>query len=159
MLESINQIIGLESINQIIGLVLIIYLLDIIFVYLINKTTSLYSGMAETVKTTSLYSGMPETVSMKQQVFQYIIYFLLAFAIQKLILNSCKDVNFSSVIKSAPLLGLVIFSVYGFNTVCIVPDKCNWSIFGIDIVRGILLVTISSSLYYGINKFTSGKKK
>ena len=135
----------LESINQIIGLILIIYLLDVIFVYLINKTTS-------------LYSGMPETVSMKQQVFQYIIYFLLALAIQKLILSK-PDINFSSVIKSAPLLGLVIFSVYGFNTVCIIPDKCNWSIFGVDIVRGILLVTISSSLYYGINKFTSGKKK
>ena len=140
MLESINQI------NQIIGLVLIIYLLDIIFVYLINNITS-------------IYSGIPKAVDMKQIVFQYIIYFLLALAIQKLILNGCKDVDFSSVIKSAPLLGLVIFSVYGFNTVCIVPDKCNWSIFGIDIVRGILLVTISSSLYYGINKFTSSKKK
>jgi hypothetical protein len=136
----------LESFNQIIGLVLIIYLLDIIFVYLINKTTS-------------IYSGIPEAVDMKQKVFQYIIYLLLALAIQKLILNGCKDVDFKSIIKSAPLLGLVIFSVYGFNTVCIVPDKCNWSMFGIDIVRGILLVTISSSLYYGINKFTSGKKK
>ena len=136
----------LETFNQIIGLVFIIYILDIIFVYLINNTTS-------------IYSGIPKAVDMKQIVFQYIIYFLLALAIQKLILNSCKDVDFKSIIKSAPLLGLVIFSVYGFNTVCIVPDKCNWSMFGIDIVRGILLVTISSSLYYSINKYTSGKKK
>ena len=132
----------LESLNRFFGILIIIYLFDILYLFTINKTTSIYSN----IKQTTTFDWKP-----------YFIYIILALAIQSLVLAQADIGGFKSVLKSAPILGLVIFAIYGFNNIINIPDKWNWTLFTVDILRGFLLITITSLLYYGISQI--GAKK
>lgn len=114
---------------QILLLVVIVSLLDSIYLYLMQKHTTIYT--------------IPQPASMIQLVYSYIIWFTIAISIYFLIVSR-PDFSFATILKTAPLLGFAIFGIYGISNVLSLADKWSWNIVGIDILRGIILVTIST---------------
>jgi uncharacterized membrane protein len=66
------------------------------------------------------------------------IYFLIV---------SKSDFSFLNILKTAPILGLAIYGVYSLSNYTLNPDKWSLAFVGIDIVRGILIVMISTLIF------------
>ncbi len=115
---------------KILLLVIIVSLLDSIYLFLMQKYTKIYN-IQESLS------------SFREFIYSYGIWFIIALTIYYLIVSR-PDFKLSTILKTAPILGITIFGIYGLNNMLCFPDKWSWSLVGIDIIRGITLVTISS---------------
>jgi uncharacterized membrane protein len=54
------------------------------------------------------------------------------------------DYSLKIILQTAPVLGFAIFGIYGLSNMFCLRDKWPLSMVFIDIIRGIILVTIST---------------
>lgn len=133
-----------KIIIKIFTLFIIVSLIDLLFVRSINTIFSKIYPHIEPNK--------------KQIIIVSIFWLLIALGIYFLIVSK-PDFNFKALITTAPLLGIFIFSIYALNNFYNLTEKWNFGILGtigIDILRGIILVTFSCGVYY-LGKNTIGK--
>jgi len=73
-------------------------------------------------------------------------WFFIALLIYFLIVSR-PDFNFLTILKTAPLLGASIFGIYTLSNYMMNPEKWSFMMIGIDIVRGIILVSLSTIIF------------
>jgi hypothetical protein len=133
-----------KTIIKIFSLFIIVSLIDLIFIRSINTfIPKIYPHIKPNAKQISIV---------------YLFWFLIALAIYFLIVSK-PDFNLKTLIKSAPLLGIFIFLIYALSNFYNLSEKWNWMMLGtigMDILRGIILVTFSCGVYY-LGKNTIGK--
>ena len=122
---------------KILLLVIIVSLLDSIYMYIMQKYTTIY---------------IIEQSSLVHLLYSYIIWFTIAMSIYFLIVSR-PDFSFKTILKTAPLLGIAIFGIYGLNNMLSLSDKWSWKLVGIDIIRGIILVTFSTIIISFFRKY------
>ena len=73
-------------------------------------------------------------------------WFFIALLIYFLIVSR-PDFNFLTILKTAPILGAAIFGLYTLSNYMMNPEKWSFMMIGIDIVRGIILVSLSTIIF------------
>jgi hypothetical protein len=130
---------------QIIVLIIIISLLDSFYLFFLQK----YGKF--------LYNNIEFSNSFISVIYAYLVWFLIACAIYFLIISR-PDYTFTTILKTAPILGIVLFGINGFSQMIISPEKSSFMIIGIDIIRGIILVTLSTFIISLYRKFFKNQK-
>ena len=145
-----------KIIIKIFSLFIIVSLIDLLFVKSISSikdTIYPYISLKKIIEPSKILE-----INKKQIVFVSLFWLLIALAIYFLIVSK-PDFNLKTLIKTAPSLGIFIFSIYALSTFYNLSEKWNWGMLGtigIDILRGIILVTFSCGVYY-LGKNTIGK--
>jgi hypothetical protein len=123
----------------VIKILLLFIIVSLIDLFFIRSTNTIIPNIYPHIKANT-----------KQIFFVSIFWFLITLAIYFLIISK-PNFNFDTLIKNAPLVGIFIFSIYSLINLYNLNDKLNmgmFSKFGIDILRGIVIVTFSCGIYY-----------
>jgi uncharacterized membrane protein len=119
---------------QIFLLTALVAILDSLFLFFTQK----YAGF--------LYSSVLPQESLMNIVYIFACWFCIAMAIYFLIVSS-SDFSLLNILKRAPILGLAIYGIYSLSNYTLNPEKWSLTFVGIDIVRGILIVMISTIIF------------
>lgn len=120
---------------QIFLITAIISIIDSIYLFLTQKYLPfLYS------------TAIPPTDSYVNLLYIFGCWFLIGLSIYFLIVSR-SDFNFLTILKTAPVLGAAIFGIYTLSNYMISPEKSSLMMVGIDIVRGIILVSVSTIIF------------
>ncbi len=79
-------------------------------------------------------------------MYIFACWFFIALIIYFLIVSR-SDFNFLTILKTAPVLGAGIFAIYSLSNYIMSPEKWSLMMVGIDIVRGIILVSLSTIIF------------
>jgi uncharacterized membrane protein len=119
---------------QIFFLTALVAILDSLFLFLTQR----YVGF--------LYSSVLPEESLINIAYIFACWFCIGMAIYFCIVSR-SDFSFINVLKSAPVLGLAIYGIYSLGNFITNREKWSLTFVGIDIVRGILVVMISSMIF------------
>lgn len=119
---------------QVFLLTAIISILDSIFLFLTQKYLPFLYG-----------SALPGE-SMISIIYIFACWFAIGMAIYFLIVSR-SDFSFLTILKTAPVLGFAIYGVYTLANYSINPEKSSLLLVGIDLVRGIIIVTLSTMIF------------
>lgn len=119
---------------QIFFLTALVAILDSLFLFLTQK-------YAET-----FYSSVLPQESLINILYIFTCWFCIGMSIYFFIVSR-PDFSLANVLKSAPVLGLTIYGIYSLSNYTTNPEKWSLTMVGIDIVRGILIVMISSLIF------------
>lgn len=119
---------------QIFLLTAIVSLLDSIFLFLTQKYLP------------SLYGSVIPPESMISLVYVFASWFSIGMAIYFLIVSR-SDFSLITILKTAPVLGLAIYGIYTLANYSLNPEKWSLKLVGIDIVRGVIILTLSTVIF------------
>jgi uncharacterized membrane protein len=150
-----------------IPLLLIVYIIDILFVMLVSNFKLYPIPITNPIPSTNSIpitnpitstNSIPSTNSVfiddYKKWHKYIIWILIASIIYYLVLSNKND-NIKNIVKNSFITGIVIFGIYGLGNLYFSKEIWSYKIFGIDILRGIIVVTLSSIIYHFANKILS----
>jgi uncharacterized membrane protein len=118
---------------QIFFLTALVAILDSLFLFLTQK----YAG---------IYNDILPQESMKSILYIFLCWFCIGMSIYFFIVSR-SDFSFLTVLKTAPVIGLSIYGIYSLSNYLINPEKWSLAFVGIDIFRGILIITITSVIF------------
>lgn len=120
---------------QIFLITAIVSIIDSIYLFLLQKfLPNTYS------------KALPVTDTYINLIYMYGCWLLIGLAIYFLIVSR-PNFDLSNILKTAPVLGGAIFGIYTLANYIINPEKWSFLMVGIDIIRGILLVSISTIIF------------
>jgi hypothetical protein len=117
-----------------------------LIIAIVSIIDSLYLFLTQKYLPSIYLAAQPLTDSYINVLYIFACWFLIALLIYFLIVSR-PDFNFLTVLRTAPLLGAGIFGIYTISNYMINPEKSSLLIAGIDIVRGIILVSLSTILF------------
>jgi uncharacterized membrane protein len=120
---------------QIFLITAIVSIIDSIYLFLTQK---FLAGIYQ--------KAQPATDSYINLLYIFICWFFIALAIYFLIVSR-SDFDFLTILKTAPVLGAAIFGIYTLGNYISNPEKWSFTMVGIDIVRGIIIVSLSTIIF------------
>lgn len=120
--------------KQIFFLTAIIAILDSLFLFL----TQSYTG--------TLYSAILPEKSTIRITYIFACWFCIGISMYFLIVSR-PDFRLLTILKTAPVLGFIIYGIYSLGNHIANQEKWPLSFVGIDILRGIIIITTSMIIY------------
>jgi hypothetical protein len=113
---------------------------------IVSIIDSIYLFLSQKYLPFLYFQSQPAAESNINLLYIFCCWFLIALSIYFLIVSR-SDFNFLTILKTAPILGAAIFGIYTLSNHIINPENSSFMMIGIGIVRGIILVSLSTVMF------------